>query len=332
MKKQDIIEQAFIHLQGELGKKLKWKRPHIQDPENRHDAIFTLGNKIIYVIAKDEVRPAHVEHIQHLKERYGNFIIAANYITPNAKKMLKERGLNYIDRVGNTWFRLEPVFIYIDGLHNRPPTEDRKNRAFTRTGIKVVFQLLNNPELINATYRKIAQITGVALGTVPKVITGLKEEGILLRKTQNEWIVTNYDKLLDRWQNEYIKKLKPTLFVKRYRPVNPDFYTKWKKVDLTGYAQWGGEPAGDLLTNNLRPEIFTIYTNQTQQEIMKKYKWLPDPEGNIYVYKQFWVVNNKKTLTNHAPVPLVYADLMETENSRCIETATMIYEQYLRKY
>ncbi|MEZ4685765.1 MAG: type IV toxin-antitoxin system AbiEi family antitoxin [Bacteroidia bacterium] len=83
-----------------------------------------------------------------------------------------------------------------------------------------------------------------------------------------------------------------------------------------------------MLTNYLKPERFTLYTRQYQQDIMKKYKWVPDPDGEIYVYKPFWEMDSKK----HVPDLLVYADLMETEDSRCIETAKMIYEQQLRIY
>jgi len=332
MKEQDIIEQAFFYLKGELGNKLKWKQPHQQVPHAEYDALFTLEGKALYVEAKNEVRPNQVERLLHLKAHLGDVVIVANYITPTAKKLLREKQVNYLDRAGNTWFRMGPVYIHIEGLHNQPPAEDRRNRAFTKTGIKVVFQILNTPELINATYRDIVDITGVALGTVPKVIEGLKEEGFLLKKTENEWIIKDYDELLNRWQNEYLKKLKPALFVKRYRPKDQDFYINWKNLDLNGRAQWGGEPAGDLLTRYLRPEVFTLYTNQLQQEIMKKYKWVPDPGGDIYVYKQFWKVNNELRAENCVPATLVYADLMETGDSRCIEMATMIYDRYLRKH
>ena len=90
---------------------------------------------------------------------------------------------------------------------------------------------------------------------------------------------------------------------------------------------WGGEPAADLLTDYLKPEEFTIYTNETQQEIIKRYRWVPDDNGEIYGYKKFW--NND--IGNKAPALLVYAELMETKDSRCIETANLIYEQYLQK-
>jgi hypothetical protein len=167
---------------------------------------------------------------------------------------------------------------------------------------------------------------------VPKVVEGLKQENFLLKRTENKWVIKDYDELLNRWQNEYVKRLKPALFVKCYRPADPEFYRNWKEMELIGGAQWGGEPAGDILTKYLRPEVYTLYTNQPQQEIMKKYRWVPDPDGNIHVYKQFWEVKNDSKLQKYVPPVLAYADLMETGDSRCIETAKLIYEQFLQKY
>lgn len=331
-KEQDIIEQAYFHLQNELGKRLNWKKLARKAGDREYDAVFTLDGQVIYVKARNEVRPNQFERFLHFKDQLKDVIIVANYITPNAKKLLRDNGLNYIDKAGNTWLTLGPVYIHIDGLHNRPPAEDRKNRAFTKTGLKVVFQFLNNPLLVNATYREIVEMAGVALGTVPKVIEGLKEEGFLLKKTRNTWILGNYNELLNRWQEEYGKKLKRDLFVRQYRPTDPDFYMNWKKMNLIDGAQWGGEPAADLLTNYLRPGNFTLYSNQPQQDIIKKYKWVPDPEGAIYVFKKFWKTSDLNGTDNFVPLILIYADLMETGDSRCIETANILYERYIQKY
>jgi hypothetical protein len=40
------------------------------------------------------------------------------------------------------------------------------------------------------------------------------------------------------------------------------------------------------------------------------------------------LIENKRV----APPPLIYADLIETGDARCVETAHMIYERYLKKY
>jgi hypothetical protein len=91
---------------------------------------------------------------------------------------------------------------------------------------------------------------------------------------------------------------------------------------------WGGEPAGDLYTNYLKPEIFTLYTTETRNELIKNYRIIPDPMGNIQVYKKFWTFTEAN---DHVVPPLLaYTDLMNTGDRRCIETANKIYEQILQ--
>ena len=329
MKNRNIIDNAYIHLENELEGMIQWEHLVYQDTDMPCDAVFILNNLDVYVQAKNEIRPIQVEQLNNQKNQLGNLLVVANYITPNAKQLLKEKGINYIDRQGNIWFKFKLVHIHIEGIPNQPKTEPKKNRAFTKAGIKVVFQILLDKEIINTTYRNLAEKAEVALGTIPKVIRGLKEEGFLLKKNEKQWILTNYTELLNRWQQEYDKRLKPTLFIKRYRATDKNFNINWKKIKLNNDTVWGGEPAADLLTNYLNPEQYIIYTNQHQQDIMKDYRWIPDEEGEIYIYKKFW--NNPLANENKAPALLIYAELMETKDSRCIETATMIYERYLQK-
>jgi hypothetical protein len=59
---------------------------------------------------------------------------------------------------------------------------------------------------------------------------------------------------------------------------------------------------------------------------MKKWRLIPDPAGKVQLYEKFW---NNNTDQKYAPEILVYADLILTNDPRCIETAQMIYDKYL---
>ena len=90
---------------------------------------------------------------------------------------------------------------------------------------------------------------------------------------------------------------------------------------------WGGEPAGDILTNYLRPEKFILYTTETNKDLMINYKLIPDEKGDIFVYEMFWNTNfNDKTI----PKQLVYTDLMITNDKRCKETAKLIFDEHIK--
>lgn len=330
--KHPLLEIIIDHLANKLGDQLEYDLAHGGSKHSLCDSTLRVHGREICVVIKNEVRPNQVPSLQAQQDQVEHLLVASNYITPSAKKLLQEKRINYVDRVGNIWFQLAPIYIHIEGVPNQPPTEDRKNRAFTKTGIKVVFQFLNNPELVNTTYREIAHSARVSLGTIPKVMAGLQEEGFLLRKHESAWMIPEYRSLLDRWQFEYSKKLKPGLFIKRFRSIDPDFLNVWKDIDLKADSYWGGEAAGYFLTKYLNPEIFTVYTNQTIGDLMKNYRWVPDEKGNIHIYQAFWQKSSTDKHSSIVPAPLAYADLMSTGNSRCMETATKIYEQCLPEH
>ncbi len=128
----------------------------------------------------------------------------------------------------------------------------------------------------------------------------------------------------------YEEKLKPHLYVDTFRFLKEEDFLNWKQLQLkNGETYWGGEPAGDLLTNYLRPAMFTLYTNETRADLMKNYKLVPDKAGNIKVYKKFWELKEIDK-ANHVPPLLVYADLINTGDPRNIETAQKIYERFLQ--
>ena len=335
MEKINIIEEAYNHIYEALKANMDKKPENILDwtvtPTREWDAIFRIKKKTIYVIAKNEIRPNQIGQILQMREKATPLMVVANYITPTAKQLLQDNKINYADRAGNILLNIYPFHIYIEGIPNHAPAEDWKNRAFTKAGLKVVLQILMDTTLINATYRELAKKANVALGTIPKVIAGLNEEGYLLKKDDKEWLLKGYKELLDRWQEEYTKRLKPTLYIKRYRANDKNFRENWKQLALQQETVWGGEPAADILINYLKPQYFTVYTKETRQGIMQGYRWIPDEQGDIFVYHKFWdyPTDDKKGI---APLPMIYADLMETGDSRCVETANQIYEKYLRKH
>ena len=110
--------------------------------------------------------------------------------------------------------------------------------------------------------------------------------------------------------------------------MKEDDLLAWKDLKLdTTKTVWGGQPAGDLLTNYLHPAEFTIYTDESRNELIKNYKLIPDEKGNLKVYQKFWKWDN--STQNTAPSLIVYTDLMVISDRRCIETAQKIYDEYL---
>lgn len=329
MNEKEIIQYAINNIQKGGTINVEWKELH---NDNTIDGKLLLHlNKhtiALYAEIKKELRNIHLAKIEELAITKNPFIIVAQRIFPKIKEELRKRNIAYLEANGNIFLNKDEIYLYIDG--NTPIELKNKttNRAFTKTGLKVIYQFLIK-DCINRTYREIAELTDTGIGTLNTIFNGLKEEGYLIQLTKNALQMENKKKLLDKWVMEYEKRLKPTLTIGTFRFLNKDDFYNWKAIPLKkGKTIWGGEPAGDLLTNYLRPEELTLYTNEEISDLMKNYRLVPDLEGNIKVFKQFWV--NEKENTNTVHPLLAYADLMNKGDRRCTETAQKIYDEYLQ--
>jgi hypothetical protein len=166
----------------------------------------------------------------------------------------------------------------------------------------------------------------VALGNIPLIINGLLDTNFILKLNKNEYIINDYEELLNKWITEFEQTLKPTLFKQRFRFQNEN--QDWRAIQLNQEKTvWGGEPAGDILTNHLRPEKFILYTKETIKDLMLNYRLMPDDEGNIWAYDLFW---NGQFNKNTAPKELVYAELMLGNDKRSKETANIILNERIK--
>jgi hypothetical protein len=262
--------------------------------------------------------------LEVLKEKHPDLILVAGILYTKQREALRLRGINYLDATGNTFIRRGPLYFFIEGQTEERPKKEMGNRAFTATGLKVVMQLLMDKELINQPQRRIAEKADVALGNIPKVIAGLKDTGYLLPLNKKEYIWENRKELLDRWVEEYETTLAPKIRKGFYQLKGDD----WRELQwTTEETVWGGEAAGELMTQYLRAEQLILYTQETRLNLMKNFRLIPDKKGRIEVREKFWQNEIKGLL---APPVLVYADLMITQNQRCLDTAQIIFDEHIQ--
>ncbi len=321
------VKTALERLKVQTGIEGRWTPRHeVVDGE----LVFHIGNKDFQMLVevKKELRQHHMEKVFEMAQIHHPLIIVAEKIFPKLKEMLREKKIAYLDIAGNIYINTDTNYIWIDG---NKPIEAKKtvtNRAFTKTGLKTVFYLLINKEAINMPYRKLAEATNVALGNITNVIDGLKDAGFILQINDNTLKLKKQKALLERWLVGYRETLKPTLLIGKYRFWDNEKLLNWQLLPIhIGENLWGGEPAGEILTNYLKPENLTLYTNH-KTALVTKWTLIPDLNGNVELYKKFWtdeILDQKK----YAPPLLVYADLMITDDPRCQETAQMIYNKYL---
>ena len=281
------------------------------------------GKKHHFVVEiKREPREHQLRHFEDYLQQYENLMLVANRIFPKIKEKLRQKGIPYLEANGNIFLKKEGVFIMVDTAKAMTTEKNKTNRAFTKTGLKVLFYLLQNKEDINLTQRELADKADVGLGNIPQIIDGLKATGYLQALNNKTYIWENITTLIDRWIAEYATVLRPKLLKEKYTLKG-----NWQDLALKkNISFWGGEPAADILTNHLRPEKFLIYTSENSMELMKNYRLMPNKNGEIEVLDLFWKQEDGKTV----PPLLVYADLMLEGGKRNKETAEKIYNEYIK--
>jgi hypothetical protein len=296
----------------------------IHAPENKP--------KKFYVEIKGLITKDTIGHVAGQIRRLGNpGILVTRHVTLTMAERMKELNLAFIDTAGNAYINTPPLFVYIIGQKKKDiPEGGKTTRAFKPTGIKVVFALLCLPELVKAPYRDIARAAGVALGTVGWVMNDLKKMNYLKDRGKHGRKLFNVDKLIDTWIHAYARELRPKLYIGRYGATNKEWWEKaaWRK---TGNFL-GGEPAAARLTKYLKPETITVYGSEDTNRFLLKNHLIKDPQGKVEIFKTFWNFDYPWNDVELAPPLLIYADLIATADDRNIETARIIYDEYINRF
>ncbi len=324
-----IIHKAVDSLQATAQIKGNWKQKGISTLDGMLSLIFANEVSTYNVEIKGELRNQSLPQIYQHNEEFKPFMLVASRISAAIKKQLQAHNVAYLESNGNFYLKEGNKMFWIDAHKPLKIENDNRNRAFTKTGLKVLFEFLQNPTLINQSYRQIAELTGTSIGNITNILQGLKQEDFILSINKNTIKLNNTESLMTKWADEFTKNLKPTLRIGIFRFLKENDLLAWKDLKLdTTKTVWGGEPAGDLLTNYLHPAEFILYTDESRNELIKNYKLIPDEKGNVKIYQKFWKWDN--STQNTAPSLVVYADLMAISDRRCIETAQKIYDEYLQ--
>ncbi len=339
----NVIEQAIAAFNRETGIRL-----HIIDEERAPtDEKFFIADAVLGIKGYEPLRfaaeikkwaqhanfGAVVEQVKRLPMRG---LLVADYVNPNMAEKLKEEGIQFIDTAGNGYINAKPLYIYVKGNKNKFQTinkKEEKRRAFTQTGLKVIYAFLCDPGLVRAAYRDIARKADVANGTVGWVIRDLKEMGYLVdRGNKNNRRLNKYEELLEKWVEMYPGTLRPKQFIGEF---HKDPTTDTRNFNLKKYnAYWGGETAGAQYTNYLRGEIDTIYVpDRNKNELIKDmtlFKDDKDKYGIVKLYKPFWQKPDDYEENQCVHPILAYADLVATGDARNIETAGMIRDDHIK--
>lgn len=289
------------------------------------------------VAARSRVdRLTAVGHIKaQLDTHGGHGLLFAPYIAPAIARKCRELDLAFLDTAGNAYVRLPGLHLYITGEKPEGGVTQTigAQGGATATALRVVFALLCEPELLNAPYREIVNVAGVALGAIGRVLFDLKARGhIAGGKKRHDRRFLAPARLFDEWTTNYPITLRPKLNLRRFKAENPAW---WKTARLENLgAYWGGEVAANRLTQYLKPANCTLYIKPDRnkdalRELAAKHRLRADPDGNIEILDAFWNLPNYPDYPDVVPPILAYADLVATMDPRNLEAAKLLREEHI---
>jgi len=304
----------------------------IKDGRLKYDAFLMIDNEEFVVEIKPEITKGNkgivlMDMKNISRENNMPVLLITKYIPSEIAKEYVEEGVNCLDVAGNCNIRQNQLFLLIEGKKIERKAKFNQSRAFQEAGIKLIFQFLVDPEKTKLTYRELAVIANISLGSVGTIMQELIDLNFILKTKQTKKL-KNTKELLNRWITAYHDVLRPRLLKKQMRFINQDNYIKWRDINLEqndSLTFWGGEPGANLLTGYLHPGIFTIYTDRNWQSF-KDIGLVPDDNGKVEVLDLFW---DLRTWQGIPPV-LIYADLMSSGSDRNVETAKWIFDNELQ--
>ena len=301
------------------------------------DAVLRIDGEEYVAEIKTWAQHATLGAIVEMMKRYPHGMLVADYVNPKMADRLREAEVEFIDTAGNAFIKTPFHHVQIKG--NRKPetigegAKPRKLRAFTATGLKVTYAFLCDPDLIAAPYRAIAQVAGVALGTVGKVIDDMTEAGYLV-KQGNERRIVRCDAMLETWVDRYPAALRPKLLLGFFDAETPDW---WKAFDVEQLdAVWGGEVAGAHYTEYLQPAVATVYVPKhaylklIATARLRKMARPTGDAGTVELLTPFWRMEDGRDPFVH-PI-LAYADLIATGEARNLEVARRLYDERIARH
>ena len=286
---------------------------------------------------KTKIVPAQIERIKDQMARFQPYILIADYITTQAKEILRDNHIPYLDTAGNIFLQNEGLYVYIETHTTNRQKLTIGTRAFNKAGLKVIYQFLVTPHLLNRPYRDIGDRANVAIDTVTRVMGELLREKYIIQKEKKLYKFIDKTRLFEEWVTAFNRNLRPKLKQAKYRLIDKGF--NWKRLTLPANTQWGGAVAAEIVTDYLIADKGIIYTALPFQEVMQHLKIRPDDNGEITIFEKFWETYRDKKYwdlwetdkTEEVIHPmLLYADLINEMDPRYLETADKIYKEHVK--
>jgi hypothetical protein len=258
-------------------------------------------------------------------------ILFAPYVSPAMGTLLVAHGINFVDRAGNCYLDLGGAFVgHVEGRKLRQPSD--APGGMRAPGFRLVFALLLEPDLLNATIREMARASGVSLGTASNVLSRLEYDRIVVRTKSKRHLVRR-DDLLQRWIAGYAETLRPQLLVGRFQTPDKDPSALEDRVagilGKDGTWAWGGAAAAFHLTRHYRSDETVLHVATASRDLPKRLKAVPHRSGRLMLLGVPGPYAFRGSVPHTVHPLLIYTELVLTGSDRAREAAAELRDRFL---
>lgn len=268
---------------------------------------------------------------KELGDNSNPLLLIAPYLSAKLAEECQRTGINFLDTVGNAHIDVPGNYLFITGKPRPkapriPADQSALRKAST---LRVIFALLTIEGLAQQPVRAIAEAAGAALGSASNAIEDLVALGFITGEARKRRLA-NRQALQMEWARQYPISLRGKLKPQRYACGDADWRGSSLLTDEPEVAL-SGEVAAAAITQYINPASACVYSWMDRGQLLRKHRLRPDPEGPIEVLDAFWpradLVHAKAVDPAVAPLLLVYADLMASNEGRSVEVAGMLMER-----
>lgn len=274
---------------------------------------------------------AHIAELAALRRGRTPLMLLAPLIGEAHAERLRQLEIAFVDLRGNCSVGIGKRYLaWIQGRRGETRREPKDIRF---PGYKVMFGVLAERELVNASLRTIAEKTDVSRQAAADMLRRLDQEELLLRvRGKRVWSGAGRRELLDRWLAAYPGQVRPRLLVGRFRTraADPDQLAAQvtRALRATPDWCWTGASAAWRLDPYYRGDAVSLQVAGDPTAILKLLGAVPDRKGPLVVLRSLAPLAMRGLGQQNAHPLLVYSELLASHDERAAEAAGRLHEKF----
>ncbi len=287
------------------------------------DAELTLQTHTLEVRFDVEIKHIHRKEslAKLLPYCRSDTLLVCNRLSDFLADFCSDNAINFVDASGNARISNGGFQLWIEGKQAQDIPAVNTTQARPGVGfMKLVFALLVDEKVLHLPYREIANLANISLGMVSKGFQYLYADKLISQGDRR--FILDQHALYRLWIEHYRTVLRPKL-----GGIRLDAPADWRDIPVGREDLWGGEVAADELTHYLQPYDLQLFTFMPLQQKLAVLQARPNQNGRLWLVPAFW--GKELHIGTQAKALLAVAELVASKNSRNMEVAEQINEQYL---